>query len=380
MAKIIKLNENDLKRIVIKVLNERRLNEQSGVEFVKDITNDLAPGAITKEVAEQLEYAQQEVDPIAKFQAICNVCISNKDGLGPLTQSESIIDGIVDKIFKAADDNAMIPIFTATDQDSIKIGIRNTKSFPDFCYMIDSYTNKYEDFYESMDGEFDLEDEQKMYLVSPLADVIKFSLKLVDKKTNDNVKVDPKVDPPVDPVIKGGGGAEDNWNMYMCVIEHPKAIGEKFDGGKRTRFRIGPDYYMGNGKKLRKGIELDYSCDDKEFADVDFADKDDEQTNRGGKIKKRPVHADVINIQKFLTDEGYDISADGEIGDETSGAIVDYIVDNDSSSFKPTSVLELQKKINGCYSMKIKVDGKVGPETLNAIADALESAQQGDLC
>ena len=219
-----------------------------------------------------------------------------------------------------------------------------------------------------------------MYLVSPLADVVKFSLKLVDKKTNDNVKVDPKVDPPVDPVIKGGGGAEDNWNMYMCVIEHPKAIGEKFDGGKRTRFRIGPDYYMGNGKKLRKGIELDYSCDDKEFADVDFADKDDEQTNRGGKIKKRPVHADVINIQKFLTDEGYDISTDGEIGDETSGAIVDYIVDNDSSSFKPTSVLELQKKINGCYSMKIKVDGKVGPETLNAIADALESAQQGDLC
>jgi lysozyme family protein len=30
--------------------------------------------------------------------------------------------------------------------------------------------------------------------------------------------------------------------------------------------------------------------------------------------------------------------------------------------------------------MKIKEDGKVGPETLNAIADALESAQQGDLC
>ena len=41
---------------------------------------------------------------------------------------------------------------------------------------------------------------------------------------------------------------------------------------------------------------------------------------------------------------------------------------------------ELQKKINSCYSKKIKEDGKVGPETLNAIADALDSAQDGDLC
>ena len=38
MAKIIKLNENDLKRIVTKVLNERRLNEEDKV------TNSLSPG------------------------------------------------------------------------------------------------------------------------------------------------------------------------------------------------------------------------------------------------------------------------------------------------------------------------------------------------
>jgi hypothetical protein len=160
----------------------------------------------------------------------------------------------------------------------------------------------------------------------------------------------------------------------MCVIEHPKAMGEKFADGKRTRFRIGTDYYMGNGKKLRKGVEVDYSCEDKEFANVDFADKE----NRNGNIK--PVNAKIKDIQKFLTDEGYDISADGQIGKETAGAIIDYIVDNNSSSFKSGSVLELQKKINSCYSKKIGEDGKVGPETLNAIADALESAQDGELC
>jgi lysozyme family protein len=134
---------------------------------------------------------------------------------------------------------------------------------------------------------------------------------------------------------------------------------------------------MGNGKKIRKGVELDYSCSDKEFRGISFADKEDERSNKGS---KRPIDSDVTDIQKFLTDEGYDISTDGRVGPETAGAILDYIVDNNSDEFKPASVSELQKKINSCYSMKIKEDGKVGPETLNAIADALESAQQGDLC
>jgi lysozyme family protein len=131
---------------------------------------------------------------------------------------------------------------------------------------------------------------------------------------------------------------------------------------------------MGNGMKLYKGIEVPYSCDDKEFRDVNYENK--EKPNE----RRNSVDAEIKDIQRFLTDEGYDISSDGQIGNETAGAILDYIVDNNTDEFKPGSVLELQKKINSCYSMKIKEDGKVGPETLNAIADALESAQDGDLC
>ena len=366
MAKIIKLNENDLKRIVIKVLNERRLNEDD------DVTNSLSPGAITQDVADQLKYTENETDPISRFESICNVCTSGKEGLGPLTQSESALDGIAESIYEAAEEGSWYTFGAGTNEKKVGNGIRNTKSFPDFCYMISSYSAKYEDFYESMDGEFDKEYEQRTYLVSPVADVIRYSTKLIDKKSD--VKVDPKKD---DVVTPGGGGGEDNWNMYMCVIEHPKAIGEKFADGKRTRFRIGTDYYMGNGKKIRKGIELDYSCDDKEFDNVDFADKENSTSKNGN---KRPINAEIKDIQKFLTDEGYDISTDGQIGRETAGSIIDYIVDNNSDEFKPGSVLELQKKINSCYSMNIKEDGKVGPETLNAIADALESAQDGDLC
>ena len=367
MAKIIKLNENDLKRIVIKVLNERRLNEDD------EVTNGLAPGSISQDVSDQLKYTESQAgDPMDRFESICNVCTSGIEGLGPITQSEAALDGIAEQIYNAVEESqAWLTFGGGTDEKKVANGIRNTKTFPDFCYMIDSYSRKFEDFFESIDGDFTLDADQRTYLISPVADVIRASTKLIDKKS------DVKVDPKKDDVTPGGGGGEDNWNMYMCVMEHPKAIGEKFADGKRTRFRIGTDYYMGNGKKIRKGVELDYSCDDKEFRGISFADKDDETPNRG---TKRPVDAEVMDIQKFLTDEGYDISTDGRIGSETSGAILDYIVDNNSDEFKPSSVLELQKKINSCYSMNIKEDGKAGPKTLDAIADALESAQDGNLC
>ena len=378
MAKIIRLNESDLKRIVLRVLNERRfINEQEDEE--NESTNGLAPGAITQDVADQLKYTENETDPIYRFQSICNVCISGIDGLGPLTQSESALDGIAEKIYAGAEEGSWYTFGAGTNEDHIKSGIKSTKSFPDFCYMIDSYSKKYEDFFDSMDGEFDTEEEQRLYLLSPVTDVIKFSTKLVDKKSDEKTE---KTDKKDEKTIGGGGEEEsDNWNMYMCVIEHPNAIPEKFADGKRTRFRIGSDYYMGNGKKIRKGVELDYSCEDKEFENVRFTNSDDEDSNIG-KIKMRPIDADVRDIQGFLTDEGYDISVDGKIGPETAGAIVDYIIDgkDGSDAFRPSSIVDLQKKINSCYSKSIKDDGNVGPETLNAIADALESAQQGDLC
>ena len=380
MAKIIKLNENDLKRIVTKVLNERRqLNED---DEDNTTNNGLAPGAITQDVADQLKYTENEADPIYRFQAICDVCISGKEGLGPLTQSESALDGIAEKIYEAIEESDWYSFGAGTNEKKVASGIRSTKSFPDFCHMINTYSSKYEDFYESMDGDFDKEYEQRTYLVSPVVDVIKFSTKIVGKKSSDIVKTDDeKTKDEKTKDVVGGGGEEDNWNRFLCVVEHPKAIADKFDGGKRTRFIIGSTYYMGNGKKIRRGVELDYSCDDPEFEGIEFV-KDEDPTHGGKGKGKTDINAEVTDIQGFLTEEGYDISTDGKIGPETTGAIIDYIVDGKtgSDSFKPSSVLELQKKINRCYSKKIKEDGKVGPETLDAIADALESAQQGDLC
>ena len=243
MAKIIKLNENDLKRIVVKVLNERRLNEED------EVTNGLAPGSITQDVADQLKYTENETDPEDRFEAICNVCTSGKDGLGPITQSESALDGIAESIYNAIEEwDSFISFGAGTNEKKVANGIRNTKSFPDFCYMISSYSAKYEDFFESMDGDFSQNEEYRLYLVSPVADVIRYSTKLIGKKSDEVVKTDDKT--KKDDKVIGGGSEEqkDNWNMYMCVIEHPDAVGEKFADGTRTRFRIGTDYYMGNGK------------------------------------------------------------------------------------------------------------------------------------
>ena len=161
MAKIIKLNENDLKRIVIKVLNERRLNEDD------EVTNSLSPGAITQDVADQLKFTESESgEPIEKFRSICDICVSNKDGLGPLTQSESALDGIAEKIYNAIEDSeAWYTLGGGTNEKSVKSGILATKTFPDFCHMIETYSNKYEDFFESVEGDFEDDADQRLYLV-----------------------------------------------------------------------------------------------------------------------------------------------------------------------------------------------------------------------
>ena len=142
MAKIIKLNENDLKRIVTKVLNERRLNEEDKV------TNGLSPGSITQDVADQLKYTESETnEPMDRFESICNVCTSGSDGLGPITQSESALEGIAEQIYNAVEDGqAWLTFGGGTNEKKIANGIRNTKSFPDFCYMINSYSRNLRTF------------------------------------------------------------------------------------------------------------------------------------------------------------------------------------------------------------------------------------------
>jgi len=353
MAKIIKLNENDLKRIVTKVLNERQqLNE-----FWITASLIVAGAAVLTGVGMKNFYQSAADKSMEKLHKGCQ----DPDSIigKPLMSKQQHIQ-IANEIGDAIKG-------TGTNEDDMASALSRVKSIPDYCKVAEEYIIQHgEDMYEAIDGDINL-GEWDEYVRQPLAKAIR-TTEEANKEAEKNGGLTTTTT-----TIKGGGGEEnkkDNWGMYMCVVEHPDAIQDKFQNNERTRFKIKQAYYMGNGMKLYKGIEVPYSCDDKEFRNVDFTNKE----------KSTSVDANIIAIQKFLTDEGYDISSDGKIGTETSGAIIDYIVDNNSHSFKPASVLELQKKINSCYSKKIGEDGKVGPQTLNAIADALESAQDGELC
>jgi hypothetical protein len=366
MAKIIKLNENDLKRIVTKVLNERQqLNE------IEPITIGLiALGAAAIGGGSYMKWMYQSAADKA-MEKLHKGCQDPDSVFGkPMMtkrQHQQIASELGESILGAG-----------TDEEQMASALGRIKSIPDYCKVAEEYYIQHgEDMYEAIDGDINLSDWDT-YVRQPLSKAIRTteeankSEESLSGNTEDNKEI----------VKKGGGGEDevpqkDNWGMYMCVVEHPKSVADKYQNGERTRFRIGQTYYMGNGMKLYKGIEVPYSCEDKEFRDVDFENKEKETEDRDERVL---VNAEISDIQGFLTDEGYDISNDGKIGPETSGAIIDYIVDNNSDSFKPSTVLDLQKKINSCYSKDIKEDGKVGPETLNAIADALESAQQGDLC
>jgi len=358
MAKIIKLNENDLKRIVTKVLNERQqLNE----------IEPLTIGLITLGVAAigsgsyMKWFYQSAADK--SMEKLHKGCQDPDSIIGKPMMSKQQHIQIANEIGDAIDGWDI----TNAGEDNIASALSRVKSIPDYCKVAEEYIIQHgEDMYEALDGDINLGAWDE-YVRQPLAKAIR-TTEEANKEAEKNGELTTTTT-----TIKGGGGEEnkkDNWGMYMCVVEHPDAIADKFQNNERTRFKIKQAYYMGNGMKLYKGIEVPYSCDDKEFRNVDFTNKENSNS----------VDANTIAIQKFLTDEGYDISSDGKIGKETAGAIIDYIVDNNSNAFKPASVLELQKKINSCYSKKIEEDGKAGPETLNAIADALESAQDGELC
>ena len=370
MAKIIKLNENDLKRIVVKVLNERKqLNEK---QPLNEIVGWLIGAAIIGAVGggSYLKWFYQSPADVS-MEKLHKGCQDPDSIMGkPLMSKQQHIQ-IANEIGEAIDGWDI----TSSGEDDIASAFSRVKSVPDYCKVAEEYLiQRGEDMYEALDGDINAGGWDQS-VREPLSRAIRTTDEA--NKKSENLSGDTENNKK-EVITPGSGGEEenkkDNWGMYMCVLEHPKSIADKFQNGERTRFRIGQAYYMGNGMKLYKGVEVPYSCDDKEFRNVDFENKEKSDERRNS------VNANVVDIQGFLTDEGYDISNDGQVGSETAGAIIDYLVDNNSDEFKPGSVLELQKKINSCYSMKIKEDGTVGPETLDAIADALESAQDGDLC
>jgi hypothetical protein len=163
MKKIINLNESDLKRIVKKVLSERRiLNEGT-----------LGKGEIESSALESLKTALSSGQgPWDKLREVIEACEANSDQMGPPKQSDSAIASAAQKIWDGINYGAWYTAGAGTDEDAIKKGISSLQSVPDLCAMIKKYNDTYEDFYESMDGDFDGDEEIATYVVAPMSNII----------------------------------------------------------------------------------------------------------------------------------------------------------------------------------------------------------------
>jgi hypothetical protein len=163
MAKIVDINENDLKRIVKRVLSERRiLNE-----------NTLGKGEVNQNTLDAFKTAiSSGKDPFEKLESVVDACSSNSEDMGPPKQSDSAISAAASKVWEGINEGSWYTFGAGTDEDKIKKGIASMQSIPDLCAMIKKYSDTYEEFYDSIDSDFDSDNDLGTYVVAPISNII----------------------------------------------------------------------------------------------------------------------------------------------------------------------------------------------------------------
>lgn len=163
MAKIVDINENDLKRIVKRVLSERRiLNE-----------NTLGKGEVDETILGNFKNAiSSGKDPYDKLREVINACEANVEEMGPPKQSDSAIASAAAKVWEGINEGSWYTLGAGTDEEKIKRAISTLQTIPDLCSMFKRYSDTYEDFYESIDGDFSGDEEIAIYVVAPIANII----------------------------------------------------------------------------------------------------------------------------------------------------------------------------------------------------------------
>lgn len=162
MAKLVDINESDLKRIVKRVLSERRiLNEDT-----------LGKGEVDETTLDSFKNALKGGEgPWDKLRGIVDACIGNIDNMGPPKQSDSSIASAAAKVWEGINYQTW-GFMVGTDDKKIKSAISSLQTIPDLCAMIKKYNDTYEEFYDSMDGDFDGDEGISIYVVSPMSDII----------------------------------------------------------------------------------------------------------------------------------------------------------------------------------------------------------------
>ena len=184
MGKVININENDLKRIVKRVLNERQqLNEEVLTATLIGWGLYAAGAYLGLGVLSSLFGSGREgLDKLVKD-------CGNPDLMGKKAQSDYEINSIVNELDKAAPSGeGLAGYFRQSDEEGIGTALEKIKSIPDFCVVNKNFkaeTNR--DLIDSIDAAFKSDTwyagyaSWDKYVYTPLKNAIKYTKNQTEK-------------------------------------------------------------------------------------------------------------------------------------------------------------------------------------------------------
>lgn len=237
MGKIININENDLKRIVKRVLNERKqVNEEVLTATLIGWGLYAAGAYLGLGVLSSLFGSGREgLDKLVKD---CN----NPDVMGKKTQSDYEINSIVNDLDKAAPSGeGLAGYFRNSDEEGIGTALEKIKSIPDFCAVNKNFkveTNR--DLIDSIDAAFTYDTwyagnaSWDKYVYTPLKNAIKYTQNQTEKGS-ENAKEETGEEGTYrgDAESKHGGGSSSTESGEGTVADLQQLLKDKgFDVGK----------------------------------------------------------------------------------------------------------------------------------------------------
>jgi hypothetical protein len=216
MKKIIDLNENDLKRIVKKVLNERQiLNELEpftiGLLLVSGAA--LIGGSAAGFTWWNGSNASTAVEKLF------NSCKSGMEGkpLQTNSQHKAIANRINDSIEGLG-----------TDEDELSSALSSIKSVPDLCMVIKEYEiSGFGDMYDEIDGDIDGSGWEK-YVRVPLSNAVR-TTENANKKIESSTSSSSSTSSDDSDLVVGTGGAGDV-NELQTLLKRKGYDPGKIDG------------------------------------------------------------------------------------------------------------------------------------------------------
>lgn len=184
MGKIVNINENDLKRIVKRVLNERQQLNEEPISATLIGWGLYGAGAyLGLGVLSSLFGSGREgLDKLVKD---CN----NPDVMGKKIQSDYEISTIVKDLDEAAPSGeGFAGFFRPSDEEGIGVALEKIKSIPDFCAVNKNFkTETNRDLIDSIDAAFKYDTwyagnaSWDKYVYTPLKNAIKYTKDQTEK-------------------------------------------------------------------------------------------------------------------------------------------------------------------------------------------------------